>query len=138
MRKTLSVALCTLVLSAVLTSCTLTVTPGLELQPAPEVVQLSHVNSTLGLRVYPGAVVRQHREDRRSSRTDFDSAARLSQVYDFYHTQLVANGWRRERLSQNDRAQRVEARYRRNDTRIELELNRRGESGQYRIEFRDR
>lgn len=137
MKKALPLVLCAVLSGATLTGCTLTITPGLEVYPAPEIVQLSHVNSTLGLRVYPRAVIRQHREDRLTSRTDFESAASLSQIYDFYHTQLVANGWRRDSLRQRDRAERIEANYRRGNERIRLELNRRGESGQYRLEFKD-
>ena len=137
MKKALLLVLCAVLSGATLTGCTLTITPGLEVYPAPEIVQLSHVNSTLGLRVYPRAVIRQHREDRLTSRTDFESAASLSQIYDFYHTQLVANGWRRDSLRQRDRAERIEANYRRGNERIRLELNRRGESGQYRLEFKD-
>lgn len=88
------------------------------------------------MNAYPGAeVTRKELRDARS-RVEFRTAASLTQVYTHHHNQLTRAGWRRSEFRQ--RPNRVDATYVRGSASIELQLNRRGRSGDYRLELRHR
>jgi hypothetical protein len=85
--------------------------------PQPTVAPL---NAYLRLTPYPGSTVTRQRNDGRDSKSTFTSSARLRDVYEHLHQQLVRDGWRRTELDRDDNE--IEAEYRRDRLKFELEL----------------
>lgn len=90
-------------------------------QPQP-VVNL--LNDYLGLSAYPGSTVTRVKRDGRDSESTFTTTARLRDVYEHLHQQLVRDGWRRTEIDRDD--DEIEAEYRRDRQEFELELERKG------------
>ena len=90
------------------------------------------INPFLGLRAYPGSVVTRQSVDGRDSETRFTTAARLRDVYEHFHAQLVRDGWRRIEIDVDD--DEIEAEYRRDGLSFELELERDGRD-RYELEI---
>ena len=90
-------------------------------QPQPA---LAPLNNYLGLMPYPGSTVTRQRSDGRDSESTFTTDARLRDVYEYLHEQLVRDGWRRTDLERDD--DEIEAEYRRGGQEFELELEREG------------
>ena len=86
-------------------------------RPAPTMEPL---NAYLGLMPYPNSTVTRQKSDRKDSESSFTSSARLRDIYDHFHRQLVQNGWRRTDLDRDD--DEIEAEYRRGREKFELEL----------------
>jgi len=86
-------------------------------RPAPTVAPL---NAYLGLMPYPSSTVTRQKNDGRDSESTFTTNARLRDVYEHLHQQLVRNGWRRTDLDRDD--DEIEAEYRRDRFKFELEL----------------
>ena len=78
------------------------------------------LNAYLGLMPYPNSTVTRQKSDRKDSESSFTSSARLRDIYDHFHRQLVQNGWRRTDLDRDD--DEIEAEYRRGREKFELEL----------------
>ena len=94
-------------------------------QPQPQTrPTVEALNEYLGLMPYPGSDVTRQRRDGRDSKSTFTSNARLSEIYDYLHQQLVRDGWRRTDLDRDD--DEIEAEYRRDRQEFELELEREG------------
>lgn len=90
-------------------------------QPRPTV---EYLNDYLGLTAYPDSSVTRVRKDGRDSKSTFTTTARLRDVYDHLHQQLVRDGWRRTDIDRDD--DEIEAEYRRDRQKFELELEREG------------
>lgn len=90
------------------------------------------VNPFLGLVAYPGSVVTRQSIDGRDSETRFTTSARLRDVYEHFHEQLLRDGWRRVDLDVDD--DEIEAEYRRDGLSFELELERDGRD-RYELEI---
>ena len=86
-------------------------------RPAPTVEPL---NAYLGLMPYPSSTVTRQKNDGRDSESTFTTNARLRDVYEHLHQQLVRDGWRRTDLDRDD--DEIEAEYRRDRLKFELEL----------------
>ena len=123
----------------VATGCAVTFTPdapvvreareaGVRIDP----VRGEVVNPYLGLRVYPGSRIISNEVDGRESETEFEVAASLRAVYDFFHEQLVASGWRRVDLDVE--SNEIEAVYVRHGVELELELEH-GGRGRFELEI---
>ena len=82
------------------------------------------INPFLGLLPYPGSEMTRQTVDGRDSETTFTTSARLRDVYEHFHAQLIADGWRRTDLEVED--DEIEAEYRRDGLSFELELERDG------------
>jgi hypothetical protein len=78
------------------------------------------LNAYLGLLPYPGSDVTRVRDGGRDSSATFTASARLRDVYEYFHEQLVRDGWRRTDLDVDD--DEIEAEYRRGRDSFELEL----------------
>ena len=90
------------------------------------------INPFLGLLPYPGSEVTHQSIDGRDSETTFTASARLRDVYEHFHAQLIADGWRRTDLEVDD--DEIEAEYRRDGLTFELELERDGRD-RYELEI---
>ncbi len=90
------------------------------------------INPFLGLLPYPGSEVTRQSIDGRDSETAFTTSARLRDVYEHFHAQLIADGWRRIDLEVDD--DEIEAEYRRDGRSFELELERDGRD-RYELEI---
>ena len=82
------------------------------------------LNAYLDLMPYPGSTVTRQQGGRRDSESSFTSNARLRDIYEHFHDQLVRSGWRRTDLDRDD--DEIEAEYRRGRMEFELELEARG------------
>lgn len=78
------------------------------------------LNTYLGLMPYPNSTVLRQEQGRRDSETVFTSNARLRDIYEHFHQQLVRDGWRRTDFDRDD--DEIEAEYRRGGQEFELEL----------------
>jgi hypothetical protein len=117
------------VLGATLASgCAVTFTPEpVDARPsAVGVVSPSDrvINPYLGIRGFPGSRIVTTEFDGRDSETLFEADASLADVYDYFHRQLVAAGWRRVELEVE--SDEIEAEYVRAGVELELELEREG------------
>lgn len=118
------------------TGCAVTFTPdapvvreaGVRIGP----VRAEVVNPYLGLRVYPGSRIISNEVAGRESETAFEVAASLRAVYDFFHEQLVASGWRRVDLDVE--SDEIDAVYVRHGVQLELELELEGR-GRFELEI---
>ena len=82
------------------------------------------INPFLDLLPYPGSVVTRQSIDGRDSETTFTTSARLRDIYEHFHAQLIRDGWRRIDLDVDD--DEIEAEYRRDGLSFELEIERDG------------
>lgn len=86
------------------------------------------------LLAYPGAVLTKLEVKSNKREAEFDIAGSVDVVYTYFHDQLQRDGWQRTELEL--RPQKAQARYERNGERFRLELQRRGESGKFKLEVR--
>lgn len=128
-----------LLIATSFSACTLTtsVETALPVHTAEATLSVQYVNQALNLRVYPQSAVVEQEERGRKSTTRFRSSAGLDTVYAHFHSQLRAAGWSRTKLEQNNRSDKVEARYERGRESLKLELNRQGNSGYYKLVLKD-
>lgn len=82
------------------------------------------LNSYLDLMPYPRSTVTRQKQGGKDSESTFTTGARLRDVYEHFHRQLVRDGWRRTDLDRDD--DEIEAEYRRGRVKFELELERKG------------
>ncbi|MER3443044.1 MAG: hypothetical protein C4333_02540 [Meiothermus sp.] len=120
-------------LTALLSSCVLTVQPLPPAEPvAPSTPVL--VNSRLGLPAYPGSrILKREEKGDGSSEVQFETSADLDRVYAHFHDYLSKAGWSRWTLERKGTATKLEARYQRNNTGFELQLEQEGRSGRYKL-----
>jgi hypothetical protein len=90
------------------------------------------INAFLGLLPYPGSEITRQSISGRDSETTFTTSAGLGDVYEHFHAQLIADGWRRTDLEVDD--DEIEAEYRRDGLSFELELERDGRN-RYELEI---
>jgi|SRR5690625_257510 len=90
------------------------------------------LNPYLDLMPYPGSVVTSQSSGRKDSESTFSSNARLHDVYEHFHQQLVRAGWRRTEIDRDK--DEVEAEYRRKSMEFELELESKGRN-RYTLEI---
>lgn len=116
--------------------CAVTFTPEpVELRPAGVgTVETADrvINPYLGLRAFPGSRILETEFDGRDSETRFDADASLEDVYDHFHRQLLAAGWRRVALEVE--SDEIEAEYVRAGVELELELELEGR-GRFELEL---
>ena len=93
------------------------------------------LSSQLGLRLYPGATLTRLEQNGNEVDAEFTSAATFANVFDDLETQLVVNGWQRESVNYRDNATKADASYTRGQERLELELDKRGNSGTFELEL---
>ncbi len=92
------------------------------------------LSETLGLRLSGVNFIRL--EQRRSEvQAELDTGHSLESLYDALNGQLLASGWRLVSFELKDRATMLEAEYRSGERRLDLELDRRGNSGRTTIEI---
>lgn len=113
-------------IATVASGCALTFTPEpVDVRPAAvRVVSPSDrvINPYLGIRGFTGSRIVVSEFDGRDSETRFEADASLADVYEHFHRQLVAAGWRRVELEVE--SDEIEAEYVRADVELELELER--------------
>lgn len=135
MRRTRSI-LPAAALALLTAGCAVTFTPEpVEVRPSAVVaVEASEriINPFLDLRAYPGSRVLATEVDGRDSETRFEVDASLRQVYEHFHRQLVAAGWRRVELEVE--SDEIEAEYVRGGLELELELELEG-PGRFELEL---
>lgn len=114
-------------------------TPQPAPQPDPITVNPSPntevISSRFGLTLYPGAVLGRLEQDDDELDAEFTSSASFANVFDDLETQLIVGGWQRESVDYRDNASKADATYTRGNERLELELDKRGNSDRFKLEL---
>ena len=95
---------------------------------AQEEAQL--LNETVGLTQYPGATETRIETDDLDSEVYFQADASPQELFEFYDAELVALGWQRTELEEDDE---IEAAYTRDGRELEVELER--DDGGFKLEL---
>lgn len=96
------------------------------------------INQRLGLAAYPNSriVKIEDKGKKDSGEVEFETGASLSQVYGFFHNELLRRGWLRSKLNVKGSATKVEAKYQRPNERFDFKLDQQGNSGRYKLEIK--
>lgn len=88
-----------------------------------------------GLNPYPRSSLLGLEQDDGRVRLEFSVRASLEEVYAYFHDGLASQGWHRVALELKGPATKAEADYRRNGRELELRLDKKGNSGKFRLEL---
>lgn len=90
------------------------------------------INASLDLPAHPDSEVVINDDDGRDSETHLETETSLEELYAYYHDFLTQKGWQREDLETED--DKIEADYRKDNVKLELEIEREG-TGVYKVEL---
>ncbi len=124
-----------LLLLIALSSCAVSV------QPRPVVVvgntapNTSTIDRRLKIPIYPGSQIVNLDGDDDDTKVTFTSRDSLEQVNAYFHREILARGYTRNKYEIKNSASRIEAEYRNNKQKLEYKLDKEGNSTRFKLEL---
>jgi hypothetical protein len=119
----------------VMNSCVAVVQPVVSSRPVTTTAPSVTIDKRLKIPAYPNSQIVDIDGDDDDTKVTFASRDNLEQVNAYFHREIVARGYARNKYEIKNSASRIEAEYKKGGQKIEYKLDQLGSSGRFRLEL---